>query len=407
MRSRHFLLPTLAVITGAGIAQAADNFQIHGLVSQGFLLTHDNALFTPDSEDHGTFEFNEFALNVVATPIDRLRVGVQIAAQDLGDSFNDKPTIDWAYGNYSFGEVAKGVEVGVSAGRFKMGHGLYNDYRDLDMTRSTVFLPMAVYNPRWRDIMLAVNGFGANSTVNAGALGSFDLNAYVGNNNYSASEGPLHDTFTNLLGEPSSIEVEMIRGGQLTWNPPIDGLRLKYSLLDAYKFTAEGAVATIVIDPDGPGPIPLGPFDITYSFDIPHYWDNIFSIEYQFSNFTVAAEYDYTYFRSHVEVFGQGPIDNSNATHSTYLSAAYRFHPKWEAVGGWQWSETTTAGSQNTNTKWYAWNAALRYDITDHWLVKAEYQWTHGLGPVSAAEQGDGTTEEIWSYVALKTTFDF
>lgn len=397
MRTRNLLLPSLALLVGTGTAQALDDIQIHGLVSQGYLLTRDNALFTPDSEDKGTFEFNEIALNIVATPIDRLRVGVQFAAQDLGESFNDKPTIDWAYGNYNFGEVAKNLEVAVSAGRFKMGHGLYNDYRDLDMTRSSVFLPMTVYNPRWRDIMLAVNGVGATAVYNVGALGSFELNAYIGDNNYDADEGPLHDTFSNLLGEPSSIEAEMIRGGQLTWNTPIDGLRLKYSILDAYKFEARGTAAEVVVPPNI--------IRVPYRFEIPHYWDNIFSAEYLFGDFTFAGEYNYTFFHSDTYVNGGLVSETTTNTDSTYITAAYRLHPQWEVLGGWQWSLSENSGTGKE--KWYALNAAVRFDVTDHWLIKAEYQWTHGSGPVSAAEQEDGTVEEIWSYFAIKTTFDF
>lgn len=392
MHSRKFILPTLALVVGSGAAHALDDIQIHGLVSQGYLVTRDNALFTPDSEDHGTFEFNEIALNIVATPIDRLRVGVQIAAQDLGESFNDKPTIDWAYGNYSFGEVAKNLELAVSAGRFKMGHGLYNDFRDLDMTRSSVFLPMAVYNPRWRDIMLAVNGIGGTATIGAGPLGSFDLNVYVGDNNYSTEEGPLHDTFDDLLGDPSGISVEMIRGGQLTWNTPVDGLRLKYSLLDAYNFTASGDSNVL---------------PTTYDFEIPHYWDNIFSAEYLFGDFTFAGEYNYTFFHTATYFGGALGAEGTTNTHSTYITGAYRFHPQWEVLGGWQWSESETEGTQAAKDKWYALNLALRFDVTEHWLIKAEYQWTHGEGPVVGYEQEDGTTEEIWSYFALKTTFDF
>lgn len=402
MHIRQILLPTLALMVGTGALQAMDDIQIHGLVSQGYLLTRNNALFTSESEDHGTFEFSEIALNVMATPIDRLRVGVQLAAQDLGDSFNHKPTIDWAYANYSFGEVAKNVDMSVNAGRFKMGHGLYNDYRDLDMTRSSVFLPMSIYNPRWRDIMLAINGVGLTTTFNAGPLGSFDLNAFVGDNNYDSSEGPLYDIFNELLGEPSSLSVEMIRGGQLTWNTPLEGLRLKYSLLDAYKFKAEGTAAVVIVAPP-----PTSPVSIPYSFEIPHYWDNIFSAEYQYGDLTIAGEYNYTFFHATVEVDGVQQSETTDAIHSTYLSLAYRFHPQWEALGGWQWSQTTAEGTAPSKEKWYAWNAALRYDVTNHWLIKAEYQWTHGTGLLSVADQEDGTLEETWGYFALKTTFDF
>lgn len=409
MRSRHLLLPSLALLAGTGVAQAVDDIQIHGLVSQGYLVTRDNALFTSESEDNGTFEFNEIALNIVATPIDRLRVGVQFAAQDLGDSFNNKPTIDWAYGNYSFGEVFKGTELAVSAGRFKMGHGLYNDYRDLDMTRSSVFLPMAIYNPRWRDIMLAVNGVGLTANVAMGALGSLDINGFIGDNNYDADEGPLHDTFGDIGLDASSITVQGVYGGQITWNTPIDGLRLKYSLLDAAQFAANGTYAGNVAG--NPGDFVFGS---DYDFSIPNYWDNIASIEYIWNDLTLAGEYNYNYLRSTIAGtfdtgFGDIPleVESTSATHSAYITAAYRVHPRWEVLGGWQWSMTSTEGAQVSKDKWYALNAAVRFDVTDHWLIKAEYQWTHGAGPLRSAEQEDGTIEEIWSYVAVKTTFDF
>ena len=405
MHSRYFLIPTLALMAGVGVAQAADDLQIHGFVSQGYLLTKNNALFTPQSEDNGTFEFNEMALNVVATPIERLRVGIQIAAQDLGDSFNNKPTIDWAFGNYSFGTVASGVELAVSAGRFKMSHGLYNDYRDLDMTRSSVFLPMAVYNPRWREIILAVNGVGANASINAGAMGGFDLNAFVGNNNYSASEGPLHDIFADIGQDTSSLSTQSVRGGQITWNAPIEGLKLKYSLLDAAQFQSLGTSTGA----GGPGAFVPG---TAFTFSMPNYWDNIASIEYQWKDLTVAAEYDYTYYRSKVTGtfntgFGNIPLEvnQTSATQATYISAAYRVLPKWEVVGGWQWSQTDP--NTGSSTKWYAWNTAVRYDVREHWLIKAEYQWTHGTGLLRSAEQPDSTLEKTWGYFALKTTFDF
>jgi hypothetical protein len=47
---------------------------------------------------------------------------------------------------------------GWTVGRFKIPHGLYNETRDLDVTRTEVFLPMSVYSTRLRDVYLAVNG---------------------------------------------------------------------------------------------------------------------------------------------------------------------------------------------------------------------------------------------------------
>ena len=405
MHSRYLLIPTLAVMAGVGVAQAADDLQIHGFVSQGYFLTKNNALFTPQSEDNGTFQFDEVGLNVVATPVDRLRVGIQIAAQDLGDSFNNKPTIDWAYGNYNFGEVLSHVDLNVTAGRLKMGHGLYNDYRDLDMTRSTVFLPMSVYNPRWRDFMLACNGFALNTHIKAGALGEFGVMGWIGNNSLDAKEGALHDTFIDAGIDGQTMGVQSVQGGNIDWTTPLDGLRLKYSLFNAAQFELVGTH----VGPGGPGDFVPGS---TQTFSMPNYWDNIFSVEYTWKDLTVAAEYQYNYLRSTIAGdfdtgFGVVPISSTSVstTDATYISAAYRVFPKWEVVGGWQWSQAEN--SLTGKSKWYAWNAAVRYDVKEHWLIKAEYQWTHGTGLLRAAEQPDGTLEETWGYFALKTTFDF
>lgn len=409
MRIRTLLIPSLALLAGSGAAQ--DSLQIHGFVSQGYLVTRDNAMFAPESEDNGTFEFSEVALNAVATPIDRLRVGIQIAAQDLGDLYNNEVVIDWAYGNYSFGEVAKGLELSASAGRFKMGHGLYNDYRDLDMTRTSVFLPLAIYNPRWRDFMLAVNGFGLTASYDAGPVGSFEINGFVGTNNYSADEGGIHDLMADLGMDPSRISIQSTQGGQITWNTPLDGLKFKYSLSNAAEFEARGTYA-------GAGGVNDFVPGTEYNFTMDNYWDNIWSLEYQHNNLLVAAEYNYIYLQGAIsgtfliDPDGPGggpafpvPVEQgiTSTTHATYISAAYRVHPKWEVLGGWQWSK----GEADVTSKWYALNAAVRYDITDHWLIKAEYQWTHGSSILRVAEQPDGTIEEIWSYLAIKTTFDF
>ncbi len=407
----HPLVPTLTLLTAVCAGWAADgsDIQFHGFVSEGYLLTKNDALFTPDSRDSGTLQFNEFGINAMATPVNRLRVGIQIAAQDLGDDFKDKPEIDWAYGNYTLPTVAKFVDLDVTAGRFKIGQGLYNDYRDLDMTRSSVFLPMAVYNPRWRELILATNGVSAHAAIHAGPLGSFDVSAYIGSQSYDSTQGALHDIALDAGMDASIISVKAVEGGNIVWNTPIDGLRFKYSLLDGRGVKFQGTYVG-----NQPGVVVGSPYSLT----APHYWDNIFSIEYQRDKLTIAAEYDYNYIKTTVSGTAALPTPpfpagstapfsqiSSDTTNATYISVAYRILPALEAVGGWQWNETLTA--LTGNAKWYAWNAAMRYDVMEHWLVKAEYQWAHGIGPLRLAEQPDGQLHQTWGYLAVKTTFDF
>lgn len=407
------LIPTLTFLGAAGAATAADDLdlQFHGYASQGYLLSRNNALYSPESEDHGTFELNEFAVNVVANPVNRLRVGVQIFAQDLGDSGNNKPQIDWAYGNYSFPAIGA-LDLGFSAGRVKVGHGLYNDYRDLDMTRTSVFLPTTVYNPRFRDFYLAINGAMLDGSIGAGPMGSFDFAVYVGSQNIDDDEGAVHDIFADLGVSPiSRLAIDAANGANVTWNTPIEGLRLKYSLQGLRGFHVSGTMAA-----GGTLPFAAG---TAFVFNASNVWDNIASIEYQRDRLTLAGEYSYFYFKGTIDgtidINGPAPgglIPVSNPTYqvmdSAYISASYRlpfFDDKLEVQGAWLWSKIDLVSNGQSNT--VGWTAAVRYDVVDHWLIKAEYGWFDGAGGVRRNEQYDRTVEPVWGYFALKTTFDF
>ena len=124
MRSCTALLPTIAMLLGSSTAMAMDDFglQIHGFASQGYLRTdgdlYVNGLYGRDTNG-GTFELNEFAVNVTATPIDRLRIGAQFIAYDLGKYGNDEVQIDWAFGQYQIPTDISWLDVNFVAGRFK------------------------------------------------------------------------------------------------------------------------------------------------------------------------------------------------------------------------------------------------------------------------------------------------
>lgn len=411
------LIPALAIMGTVGAVTAADDFdlQFHGFASQGYLVTRNNAWYSPESEDHGTLEFNEFAVNVVATPIDRLRVGVQIFAQDFGESGNNKPQIDWAYGSYSFPTIGGVLDLGFSAGRVKAGHGLYNEYRDLDMTRTSVFLPSTVYNNRFRDLYLAMNGVSLDARLGAGPLGSFEMEAYIGHVSIDKDEGPLYNIFTDLgVGAITRLSYEQVRGGNITWHPPIDGLRVRYSLRDAVGLRVQGTMVA-----GGTLQFPAGS---TYHHKTPNVWDNIFSVEYQRDRWTVAAEYSYFYFKADVvvDVDTNGPApgglgvnfvryNSYRVADSAYISASYRLpilDDKLEVQGAWLWMKEDMVRVAAAYT--IGWTAAVRYDVTDNWLIKAEYGWYDGTaGNVRRNEQYDRTIEPVWGYLALKTTIDF
>lgn len=398
MRSTRFLLPTLAALAAMPAASALDvgGVQIHGFASQGYLASHDNEIFAPNSNDGGTFDFNEFGINFTATPVDRLRVGAQLFAGSLGQDGKEKVKLDWGYGEYQIPTGKDNLDVYVQAGRLKMGLGLYNDFRDLDMTRTQVFLPMSVYNPNFRDIFIAVNGAAAGTNLRTGALGTFGLFGFFGGQTID-EDGPLGAAFVNpeLNNTVDSISVKHQAGGALTWETPLEGLRLKGSFMGSNQLAVETHILAAA-------PPFVGTVEVPIS--MPHYYNSIVSAEYQHGDLTLAAEYSNAQGKIITELppmLGGGTNVQHLRTQGAYGSAAYRFLERWEALGAYVWSYESEIVHDPVASFNRGVVVALRCDITDHWLIKGEFQRNRGTAFVS---DGD---DEYWSLFAVKTTFDF
>lgn len=429
------LIPALAILGATGAASAADNFdlQFHGFASQGYLKTHDRDSFGRETE-HGSFEFNEFAVNVGATPIERLRVFVQFIAYDLGKYGNDEPQIDLAYGEYQIPTGATWFDASLVAGRFKTGHGFYNDYRDLDMTRTSVFLPKSCYAAEFRDFFLAANGGQLNSTLRAGVAGSFEVSGFVGTQNIDETQGPILDLIRQKVAQGATpipgvgtptldletvdeIVLDRLTGGYFTWNTPLDGLRLKVSSLYAHRLHLNGGTLRIT----NPVSLFLGPLSgatATTSMDIQVYrWFDIMTgFEYQTGDWTLAAECSNQYFKAQtntgaVDFAETGPgVDNpessqtvSSRSFAGYVSVNYQLRAlpgilkNFHAFAAGNWARSSSFGSSSSYQR--SWVAALRYDVTENFLIKGEFQRLQDVDATNAHHYGN--------VFALKTTFDF
>src|SRR5688572_13264616 len=122
--------------------------EIHGFVSQGFIVTTDND-YLAESE-RGSFEMAEVGINFTRALTDRLRAGVQLFARDLGDIGDYDATVDWFYLDYRWHD-----RLGLRAGRVKLPFGLYNDTSDIDAARVPILLPQSVYPTQNRNFLLA------------------------------------------------------------------------------------------------------------------------------------------------------------------------------------------------------------------------------------------------------------
>jgi hypothetical protein len=353
----------------------------------------------------GSYEFTEIGLNATARPYDRITLGVQIAAQDFGRYYNMKPQIDWAYGRYELPQVASWLDANIAAGRVKYGHGLYNDYRDLDMTRASVFLPQSNYAPAFRDLYLAGNGLQLNLSADAGRVGSFDLSVFVGTNNIDKEEGGIYDSFAGAFRDlpfygPADVTVEDIRVERveevnLTWNTPLDGLRAKGSLMHASHFDSAGTFRLQNDTPAIPPFVPAGLHNagksLAWSIEIPDYWQTIASLEYQVGEWTFASEWSHDIMIVHSTVvdpaLGNTEQRMSTQFDSGYLSASWRFHPRLEGFACLNATNYQTNGTYNDNNKHRGYVGALRWDVTKHFLVKAEFERNQGGVPAPGGGQ--------------------
>src|SRR5258708_25047312 len=86
-------------VAAAGLALPGDlpDLQLHGFISQGYLLSSANNYLAKTSS--GSFEFSEVGLNFTLPATDRLRLGLQLFTRQLGPLGDYKTVLDW----YSLG----------------------------------------------------------------------------------------------------------------------------------------------------------------------------------------------------------------------------------------------------------------------------------------------------------------
>src|SRR2546423_3178414 len=191
--------------------------QLHGFVSQGFLLTSDNNYLAHTSS--GSFEFSEVGLNFTLPATDRLTLGLQIFSHDLGPVGDYRATLDWYSLDYHWRDW-----LGIRAGRVKLPFGLYNDSSDIDAARTSVLLPQSIYPAQNRDFLLAQTGGEVYGYRDLGAAGGLDYRLYGGTIFLDVKQQP---------GSPFTVvdlNVPFVAGGRMLWVPPIEGLRLGGSL---------------------------------------------------------------------------------------------------------------------------------------------------------------------------------
>ena len=415
----------LMVLAAAFLARPAVGAEmgpvrVHGFVSLGYLYSGE-LNFLADTKN-GSFEFNEVGINFQSQPTDRLRLGMQIFSRDLGELGNNNVQLDWAVADYSFSD-----EFGIRAGITKTPMGLSHDQIDLDMVRTTIFLPITVYNPRYRDVYMNVNGLNFYGRLPAGALGSFEYSASVGNN--SSFDPGVFDQDWNWLGiDIEDAEIRLIYGGRLVWNTPLDGYMVGGSFFKCEDFQVTGDMPpelTAVIP--GTGGLSLYPAGtkINVHADELAIW-HIFT-QYNIDRLTMTGEV----YRLIVDadVLSTRPYNNTVAAAIGHdgLGEDYTNYGGWYALLDYQatdwlalalsygeeyniWDDPVGKDADGEHYRQFRRDTTVsaRFNITSYWNLKLESHFidgTHELKPGLQEDPDD--INRYWNFYAAKTTFYF
>jgi len=377
------LIVTLSFSALSSVAPAADlnddgvglrSFQIHGFVSQGFLKTTDNDYLVDSSR--GSFEFSEVGLNVTTQLTEKLRVGVQLFAFELGAIGNFAMKADWFYLDYRIRDW-----VGVRAGRLKIPYGLYNDVSDIDAARAPALLPSSVYPFTNRDYLLAQTGGEVYGYANLGRAGALDYRVYGGA--VPIDLPPQTGAAIPLTG----LGIPYVAGARLLWETPLDGLRMGVS----------GVYLRVEATATYPPPMSLAVRQNEYA--------GLGSVEYSAHDLLLAAEYGQTRAKTHYD-----PVLAPDATvvsEGGYALAAYRLR-RWLQPALYYSllypNRDLREGRENVQ---HDLSGTLRFDINEFWIVKLEAHYMHGTASLAGTPEAKAALPEDWGLFVFKTTAYF
>jgi hypothetical protein len=370
---------TLAATPAGAVEIGSDgdlaSVEVHAFASQGFILTTANNYINADTT-HGSFQFSEVGINFTKDVVDKLRLGVQLFAQDLGPTGNYNARMDWFYLDYRWRDW-----LGLRAGRVKVPFGLYNEINDIDSARVSILLPQSVYPIQDRNYLLAQTGGELYGYLKLGGAGALDYRGYA---------GTIFIDATNTPGSPLtlvSLDMPYLVGGRVLWETPLEGLRLG------------GSVQGLRLD---------GQYLVeskTVNAKLPVFlW--VASAEYSAHDLLLAAEYSRWSGKLESSDTTLIPASPTVTNERAYAMIGYRA-TKWLQPGAYYSvffpNTDIRAGSANFQ---HDIAATLRFDVNANWLVKLEGHYMAGTAGLTPS-LNDAPLQRYWGVFLVKTTAYF
>lgn len=133
----------------------AVEYDVHGFLSQGFVVSQNTAIFDDHSEN--SYEMTQAGIKLGLQVTPRLSFSTQINYQRFGDYIKESVKVEHLMASYIL-SMEDNFTNGVKVGRLKPEIGLYNSTRDLPWTRPSIFMPKSIYPDVLRDGYFGYDG---------------------------------------------------------------------------------------------------------------------------------------------------------------------------------------------------------------------------------------------------------
>ena len=374
--------------------------EVHGFISQGYIHSSGRDFLVEGSSDGGTTQLFEGGLNVSNQFSPNFHTTLQVLCREFGEEGNYNLELDFGYIDYRLAP-----ELGFRLGKVRLPLGLYNEYRDIDATRSNIFLNQAIYPEEFRGFLNAYEGVGLYGSAQHSRYRFLNLDYDVfGGTTDIPDDFFLNGQYAQQLSSPGfEISPDRLYGFKLFWQSPLEGLKLGYSYVEL----------NAKIEMNSSGVLSKGSVDFDSS-------QSVFSILYQKGRWSVSAEKMSFLLSAEMSDAYHSLLSTSPVALATFAGAFANLNEDMESwyvqldyetdlqfspfiSYGEFASSKNSSGSPGSHREDLT--IGFRYDLNDWLYGKIENHFMHGYGAINTFSQT--TTDTSWNLFVARVAVSF